>query len=548
VQIGTMCSENRLKLQDFVASRCRARVGSSVMNLARIAEISRVFLEEGLGLTTPSIPVPAATGGSTPDVVSSDTERAARLRRALTRLGPTFVKFGQLLATRVDLFSEDFLRELRKLRCHVPPFSVAEARRIVQEELRTEIDQVFAVFPAEPAASASIAQVYRAQLRDTGEWVAVKVERPNLREKIDSDLSVLIEVSKVVDRWVPAYHRSMVHQVASEYAARARQEIDFLAEARAIARFAEVLTTQPEFRVPKLRLELCTERLLVMEWFDGVLLDQIEGPSELSALGVSPHFLASAMLRLQLGMSYEHGFVHGDTHPGNIILLKDRQIGLVDFGLHGEVPRRLCDKMLELLFYQSCGRTPDAVSAFLQIFTPNPAVDIQGFEQQLSAILAQSDAPTAGESKITAQLVDGLRLGARYQLRAQSDLFIVLRNLAIVEGIVLTYCPELELVAEVRTILGNILQRRALGVVQHGELSQLLPMALLTLSQRPQLLERLMRLERSFNDARNLGEFLQNEGVFDHQKPERREPFWPLMLMALLGGVVTLLLMRLLAR
>jgi len=282
-----------------------------------------------------------------------------------------------------------------------------------------------------------------------------------------------------------------------------------------------------------------------MEWFDGALLDQVSGPSELSALGVSPRALASSILRLQLGMSYEHGFVHGDTHPGNIILLDSGQIGLIDFGLHGEVPRRLCDKMLELLFYQSSGRTDEAVNTFLQIFSPDSNVKVKGFEQQLRAILAESNAPTASESRLTAQLVDGLRLGARYQLRAQSDLFIVLRNLTIVEGIVLTYCPELDLIAETRSMLGGILERRALGVLQHAELRQLLPMALLTLSQRPQLLDRLMRLERSFTEARNLGDFLQHEGVFDHQKPVRHPAWWVLLLASVLGATLALVLMRL---
>jgi ubiquinone biosynthesis protein len=513
------------------------------MRLARVAEISKVFIEEGLGFAAKGED-PSVSGNENPISTTADTERAAKLRRALQRLGPTFIKFGQLLATRVDLFSEDFLHELAKLRCHVPPIAAAEARLIIEQELGRELQEVFSEFPSDPVAAASIAQVYRARLRATGEWVAVKVQRPNLRGMLDSDLTVLLEVSRFVDRLVPAYHRSMVHQVAGEYAARARQEIDFFAEARAMTRFAEVVATLPEFRVPKLTSELCTERLLVMEWFEGTLLDRVSGPAELSALGVSPRTLASAMLRLQLSMSYEHGFVHGDTHPGNIILLETGQIGLIDFGLHGEVPRRLCDKMLELLFYQSSGRTDEAVTTFLQIFSPTSDAKLEAFEQQLRSILAESDAPTARESKLTAQLVDGLRLGARYQLRAESALFIVLRNLAIVEGIVLTYCPELDLIAEVRSTLSGILERRALGVVQNRELRQLLPLALLTLSQRPQLLDRLMRLERSFNEARNLGDFFQKEGVFDHDRPARQPAWWVLLIMCVAAASMALMLAR----
>ncbi len=512
------------------------------MRLARIAEISKVFLEEGLGLAGEGQNGSAGAVGSAQP--STEAQRAAKLRRALERLGPTFIKFGQLLATRVDLFGEEFLHELGKLRCHVPPMASGEARRIIEQELGRDVDQVFDAFPAEPIAAASIAEVYRARLRETGQWVAVKVQRPNLREMIDTDLGVLMEVSRFIDRLVPAYHRSMVHQVAGEYAARARQEIDFFAEARAMMRFGEVVATLPEFRIPKLRTEFCTERLLVMEWLEGTLLDQVGGPAELSALGVSPRSLASSMLRLQLGMSYEHGFVHGDTHPGNIMLLEAGQIGLLDFGLHGEVPRRLCDKMLELLFYQSSGRTDEAVVTFVQIFSPSGDVVLGDFERQLRDVLAGGNAPTARESKITAQLVEGLRLGARYQLRAESALFIVLRNLAIVEGIVLTYCPELDLIREVRGILGGILERRALAVVQNRELRQLVPMVLLTLSQRPQLIDRFLRLERSFTEARNLGEFLAKEGVFEHQKPARQPAWWVLLLVGVLSAMLAVVLLR----
>ncbi len=515
------------------------------MKLGRIAEISRVFVEEGLGWTRPEADeAPESSLGDAPEAV--ERRHAVRLRRALERLGPTFVKFGQLLATRVDLFSPPFLEELGKLRSHVPPFPSEQAKEILEEQLGRPLPDLFVDWPAEPVASASIAQVYKARLKDGGQWVAVKVQRPALAETVTSDLDMLLEVSKFIDRLVPAYHRSMVHQVASEYATQARQEMDFLAEARAIERFAEMFATLPEFRAPKVYLELCTARVLVMEWFDGPQLEQVPGPEELAQRGTSPRLLASSMLRLQLVMSYEYGFVHGDTHSGNIILLNTGHFGLIDFGLHGMVSRHLCDKMLELLFYQSSGRTDDAVAAFLQIFSPTGDSDLDRFEDELRVVLSKTDEPHSG-NPLTAQLVDGLRLGARYQLRAQSELFIVIRNLAIVEGIVMTYCPELELLKEVREILSGIVVRRALSTPMRGEYKEVLPMLLLTFSQRPELAQRLLRLERSFTEARNLGEFLKNEGVFEHQAPRRQSFDWRLFVIAALLGALLMGLLQLLS-
>jgi ubiquinone biosynthesis protein len=509
------------------------------MRVARIAEISKVFLEEGLAASSAAR---AAGGDARAGDEATDRDRGARLRRALERLGPTFVKFGQLLATRVDLFSDAFLRELRQLHTHVPPFETELARKLVAAELGRELSEVFSEFPDAPAASASIAQVYRARLRESGEYVAVKVQRPNLEETLLSDLDVLIKLSELIDWLVPAYHRSMVHTVAREYASRARTEIDFVLEAEAMAEFAKVLATLPEFRVPKVYLELCTPRLLVMEWLDGELLDRIEGAAGLVALGVDPCAFSSSMLRLQLSMSYEHGFVHGDTHPGNVILMPSGQIGLIDFGLHGQVPRWLCDRMLELLSYQSAGRIDDAVNTFLEIFVPGPAVDLDAFRRELRAVLASGAGPTARESRITGQLIDGLRVGARYQLKAQSDLFVVLRNLTIVEGIVLRYCPELDIVTEARRVVADILRRRALGSTTFSDLQAALPMLLLALSQRPKLAERLLRLERSFVESRNLGEFLRHEGVIEPSAPKARGSGASRGLIALLAALVGALL------
>src|SRR5690606_21693433 len=139
---------------------------------------------------------------------------------------------------------------------------------------------------------------------------------------------------------VPAYHRSMVHRVAEEYVSRARNEIDFLQEAQAMERFKAALLTLPEFRIPRVYHELSTPRLLVMEWLDGPLLDDVQTREQLASAGYTPVNFSRSMLRLQLGMSYEHGLVHGDTHPGNIILCSDQRIGLIDFGLNGHVPQQ----------------------------------------------------------------------------------------------------------------------------------------------------------------------------------------------------------------
>jgi ubiquinone biosynthesis protein len=489
------------------------------MKITRVATISKVFLEEGLGfLLEPKPEEPPADGAKAPAkegaAPPSNAELAKRLRRTLERLGPTFVKFGQMLATRVDLFGEEIIAELAELHSRVAPFPTEEARAIVEKELGAKIDEIFSDFPDEPVAAASIAQVYKAKLQGgDGRWVAVKVQRPGLDRTLVEDLDVLVDVSGFIDALVPPYRRTMVHQVAQEYAARAKGELDFLAEASAIEQFSDVLTTLPEFRAPELHRTFCTPRVLVMEWFEGTKLDAVPTKEALAALDFDPEAFGRSMLRLQISMSYEHGFVHGDTHPGNIILLPSGHIGLIDFGLHGHVPRALREKMLETIFYQAAGRTDEAVSAFLSVLSPDASVDRESLEKELHEVLQARPKSSVRENRITEQLVKGLRVGARYRLRAQSDLFVVLRNLTIVEGIVLRYAPELDPVEEVKLITGGILRRKIFGASMREEMTQLLPQLLLNISKRPQLAERLLKLERSFTDSKDLGEFLRKERV-----------------------------------
>lgn len=505
------------------------------MKIVRAAEITSILLEEGLGFLTRNTEEPA-------DPEVPEPEVAIRLRRTLQRLGPTFVKFGQMLATRVDLFSQPFIDELSRLHSDVETFPTDQARAIMATELGRPIEDVFAELSAEPVAAASIAQVYRGRLT-TGEEVAVKVQRPDIETTLLSDLDTLLVLSGFIDRLVPPYRAAMVHRVAQEYAMRARTEIDFVAEARAVERFADVLSTLPEFRAPALYREHSSPRMLVMEWMQGTKLGDVPGPAELAALGFEPGPFARSMLRLQLSMAYEHGFIHGDTHPGNIILLPTGQIALIDFGLHAQVSRQLREKMLELVFAQASGDLDRAAECYVEVFQPDPDSDIDGFKQAIKQVLKEllEAEGGIGESRITEGMIRGMRAGSKYRMTAQSELFMVVRNLTIVEGIVLRYCPTMDANEEVKNITGAILRRRLFGPSMQEEMLQLLPQLALTLSQRPRLVARLLKLERSFNASANLGEFLRHEDVIGPRPKAPPHPAW-FVVVALLGVIVGLLI------
>ena len=524
------------------------------MQLGRIAQIAKVFAEEGLGaLTGRAVPLQQAAGAETVTAIGqdehrSDRETAARLRRAFERLGPTFVKFGQLLATRIDLFSDEFCAELGKLHSAVSPYPFADARRIVEEDLGHALSEVFAEFPEVPVAAASIAQVYRARLRRDGQVVAVKVQRPDLESNLLRDLELIVQISGWIDKLVPVYRRSMLHFVAQEYASRARQEINFLSEADAISRFQDLLAEDPMFDVPKVYRDLCASRVVVMEWIEGTKLDQVRTGEEMTALGLDPGAFSRELLRLQVCMSYEHGFIHCDTHPGNIIVKSGGRVALIDFGLHAHIPKATRQVMVELLFYQSQCRFVETVDAMTELSPPADKDDLPAYKRELLQMLESAPRDKGiVANKISDQLVGGMRIGAKYKNKALSELLMVIRNLTIVEGIILRFSPEMNAEEEVGGIVQGIIRRRLSPKSMTAELGPLMMQLGMTLSRRSESVERLLKMERNFASSSSLGDFLRREKVL-RDAPEAAPPsrFWTMVmpLVYVLAGAALAALLR----
>lgn len=489
------------------------------MSIGRLAEIVKVFAEEGLGsLTSRRGDLKLAAGAESSSMTAealSDRETAIRLRRTFERLGPTFVKFGQILATRVDLFSDDFIAELGQLHSKVPPFDHSVAVRMIEEELGRSVNDVFEVFPEKPIAAASVAQVYKAKLK-TGEDVAVKIQRPNLEASLVRDLELLVHISGWLDSLIPSYRKSMMHSAAEEYARSARSEMNFRAEANAIERFGEILKNDPYFLVPRVFQEFCSEKLVVMEWFQGQKLDQFKGAEDLRAAGGDPQELSRELFRLQICMAYEYGVMHGDTHPGNLILMSGgRKVGLIDFGLNAIVSKFVQNKMLEAILYQSSAQSERLVEVMVELTPPANPSHLEDYKADLRKIVTgwfEHSVPIS-ENKISEQTIKGIRIGARYRNRARPELLVVMRNLSIIEGIIIRFCPEFLALPEAKKILNGILSRRLSPAAIKEQLTPMFAELALALSRKPELAQRLMHLERSFIDSPTVGAFLRKEDV-----------------------------------
>jgi len=254
-----------------------------------------------------------------------------RVRLALEELGPTFIKFGQIVSSRRDLVTDEYYVELCKLQAGVRPFPAREAKAIIARELGRPLAQLFAEFEDEPVGSASIAQVHKAELLD-GTKVAIKVQRPDIDQVIELDLAILHDLARFVDRHVPEFSSLNPVGVVTEFSLVLVKELDFNNEAINADRFAKQFAENSWIKVPAVFLEQTATRVLTMEFISGLGVDDA---GELEAAGINSKELALHITSLIYEQIFEHGFFHGDPHPGNMMILPEGVTALLDYGMMG---------------------------------------------------------------------------------------------------------------------------------------------------------------------------------------------------------------------
>jgi ubiquinone biosynthesis protein len=305
--------------------------------IGRLSEIAQVAVRHGFGYfferhrLTDLLPWTARVEATAQGPVGSD--RGRHLREMLDELGPTFVKFGQLLSTRPDVVPPDIVAELRSLQDDVTPFSFAQVRGVVEEELGLTLEQAFLSFGETPIAAASIGQVHRATLPN-GDEVVVKVQRPNAPRQVESDLALLYQAARLIRERVRALDFIDVNDLVDEFARFIRQELDYKLEARHAETFRRNFDGSETVVVPKVYWDYSGARMLTLEYLAGVQLADLELDD--TSLDERRE-LAYRVTQTWMEMIFRHGFFHGDPHPANVLVLEDARIGLVDFGLVGKL-------------------------------------------------------------------------------------------------------------------------------------------------------------------------------------------------------------------
>ncbi len=375
----------------------------------------------------------------------------ARLRQTLDNLGGTFIKIGQALSMRPDLFPGAYLSELRYLREHARPFSAQEARAEVERAMQRPLEEIFKTFDSEPFAAASIAQVHRATLAN-GQEVIVKIRRPHMRERVDGDMRILTVVARLVSGVVPGLRRLQLERLAREIWDNLRRETDLLQEARNIRRFSDAYKQRADVYVPAAFEALCSESILVQVMSHG---RSIEDPAVLQdgprIAGILVDFYLEQLLKI--------GLFHGDPHPGNLFVMEDGRICFHDFGLVGyldRTTRRDLGTFLQAFVHQDSGWMLDAATE-LSLIDRSAARTL--FVPGIEEILSDYSSLPLKDWSIADAFLRMMRLGDGTNVAVPYNLVVLVRALFLIEGCLRRLDPDFK-------VLDNLIVKGEAAIAQ----------------------------------------------------------------------------------
>jgi len=380
-----------------------------------------------------------------------------RIRTALTELGPTFVKFGQLLSTRPDILAERYIRELEKLQDDVAPFSFTEVRSIFREEQKSTPEQLFSSLEEKPFASGSIAQVHKATLR-SGEVVAVKVQRPGIHRLIETDLAILADLAGLIERHVPELRWIQLSELVDQFGRTIRRELDFLAEAQAMERFGRNFKDDPTRKIPRVHWDFTSARVLTADWVDGVKVTNV---TDLEARGYDRREVARNGAHAILKEVFEHRLFHADPHPGNFFVIENNAIATVDFGIVGRLDDETAEQ-LGLLLSSILDRDAEGV---LQVFR-----NLNLLENDVDEGLLRFDIEEFIDryyglplNRLDLQTVIGslLQMVRRHRIILPMNLALLGRMLAVASGVGRSLDPEFNIVDEALPFVRSFVLKRA---------------------------------------------------------------------------------------
>ena len=419
-------------------------------------------------------------------------EPPVQLRLTLEELGPTFVKLGQILAGRADLFGPDYIAEFEKLHSQVPAVPLESLRSQLREDLGGEPETIFARFDTEPLAAASIAQVHRARLHD-GTEVVVKIRRPGITDTIEADLRLLGRLAAIAEAEIPALKPYRPQQLVRELARSLRRELDLASECRNAERIAANLVSLPWIVVPKVHWMHTKERVNVQDFVDGIAGNQLD---QLDTQGLDRSLLAKRGAQAVLKQIVEDGLFHADPHPGNVIYLEGNRIAFIDFGMVGRLSVRRREELLNLLL-GLVERNPQTVADVLLDWTGDEhGVNLSLLETEIETFVDQYHGTPLAQLNLGEMLADVTTILREHHLGLPSDMALLIKAFITLEGMGRSLDPEFHMTTEALPLLKQVVRARYQPKVMANRAWQTLRRTLAVAEQLPHDVSRLLRNAR----------------------------------------------------
>ncbi len=458
-------------------------IGRTYRNLGRYRQILSVLFKYGFGEFIDTLKIEQYLEISLPMLFKKEQKvveklgRPERIRRVLEELGPTFIKFGQILSTRPDLIPLEYLKELAKLQDEVPSFSYEEVCEVIARELGQPPDLVFQSFEKRPFAAASIGQVHRARLPNN-EDVVVKVQRPGIQEIIETDLEIMLHLASLMERHLEEFEVQRPTRIVSVFARSIEKEINYLLEASNIERFAGQFLADQTVYVPKVYRQYSTKRVITMEFVDGIKASEIEALQE---GGYDLKSLASNGAALIMKQIFVHGFFHADPHPGNVFILPGNIICFLDFGMMGRISRKERTDFADLVMRVVSRDEKKVVDSILKITYQHDQPDREILENDSAELIDRYVGLPLKDLEVGVVLHHLLEIISRHRLSLKPNFYLLVKATSTIESVGGRLDPDFDIIQHAEPFIRKIQMerfnpRKIMGdVIESGtELVQLL--------------------------------------------------------------------------
>lgn len=359
-----------------------------------------------------------------------DYSMAERTRMAFEELGPTFVKLGQLLSQRPDLVPKEFIAEFKRLQDQVPSLAFSEIEKVVSSHFGDDYSRIFESIDPVPLGAASIAQVHRARLLN-GDRVVIKVQRPGIEAIIHEDLGILALLADILENYVPETRIYNPKGIVEEFAKSLEQETNFVVEGNNIRRFARNFAAEPDIKIPRVYVDLTGRQVLVMEELEGIPLSQKEA---LNQEGIDPEVILKRGLRFYLKMVFTHGMFHGDLHAGNMFVMPNNKIGLIDFGSVGRLNKKTQTAISNMLLALADEDYDRLAYLYVDLAPYTDYVDVDRFARNLRDLISPYFGLSMKHVNIGKLLLDSTAVAARHKLQVPSELVLFFKSMVTIEG------------------------------------------------------------------------------------------------------------------